>query len=278
MTPVCATPLPGAITQFHPGAPLQVQLGWAQVELLPAQPYAVRQRLAWPTAGVALERQRGVHAFASDRRQPFDAWPGELTLITAQTEVCSESEAGGEYLLVRSPLLASLAGEAGRLVLGADPAALRHALALRRALMQPPGPALPALDDAAMTLVAALAPLVPARQRQGCATGSGHGSMAQVLEAIEADVGAAWRLTDLAQVAGLSPLSFFRRFVRATGFTPHAYVMERRLQHARRLLSHRDVPLAEVAAACGYAQQSHLGEHLRRSTGRTPAAWRDAVR
>lgn len=50
------------------------------LQLLPAAAYSARDPAQWQTLGVTLERQRGVHAIDSDRREDFDTWPGTLAL------------------------------------------------------------------------------------------------------------------------------------------------------------------------------------------------------
>jgi AraC-like DNA-binding protein len=79
-------------------------------------------------------------------------------------------------------------------------------------------------------------------------------------------------LEDLAVVAGVSPFHLLRRFRAATGQPPHAYLLRLRLRTARDLLT-TGVPPAEVAAACGFADQSHLTRRFKRAFGYTPAAF-----
>ncbi|WP_198148336.1 helix-turn-helix transcriptional regulator [Elstera litoralis] len=74
---------------------------------------------------------------------------------------------------------------------------------------------------------------------------------------IDSDPGAPLHLSDLAEVAGLSRFQIVRSFMRLTGLTPHAYLVQRRLQYARRLMDEA-LPLAEVAVAAGFADQSHF--------------------
>jgi AraC-like DNA-binding protein len=83
-------------------------------------------------------------------------------------------------------------------------------------------------------------------------------------------------LGDLAREAGLSRFQTLRAFARLTGFTPHAYLLEQRIRHARRLIMVL-TPLADAAAASGFADQSHMTREFRRRYGLTPAALRNAV-
>ncbi|HWQ38784.1 MAG TPA: AraC family transcriptional regulator [Burkholderiales bacterium] len=76
---------------------------------------------------------------------------------------------------------------------------------------------------------------------------------------------------DIAAAAHLSPFHFSRRFKRATGFTPHRYLIHVRVNAARCLLmSGRYRSLAEIAGAVGFADQSHLARHFKRAFGVAP--------
>jgi AraC family transcriptional regulator len=81
-------------------------------------------------------------------------------------------------------------------------------------------------------------------------------------------------LADLAAVTGLSVSQFSRRFKAATGHTPHRYLVRLRVAAASRLLRTGALPIAEVAAACGFSHQEHLTRVLRARLGTTPAALR----
>ena len=83
-------------------------------------------------------------------------------------------------------------------------------------------------------------------------------------------------LSDLARASGLSRFQVLRGFVRATGLTPHAYLVQRRINLARRLIAH-GAPLAEAAVASGFADQSHMTRIFVRKYGISPRAYADAV-
>jgi AraC family transcriptional regulator len=92
----------------------------------------------------------------------------------------------------------------------------------------------------------------------------------RVLERIEASFtpqggGQAPSLRELADVACLSEFHFARMFKASFGMSPHAWVMRRRLVHARELLAtQRESTLEQIAAQAGYAHLSHLNAALRR--------------
>ncbi|MBV8566519.1 MAG: AraC family transcriptional regulator [Methylobacteriaceae bacterium] len=80
-------------------------------------------------------------------------------------------------------------------------------------------------------------------------------------------------LSELAAVAGLSRYYFLRAFRREIGLTPHAYLLNRRVNAARILLA-RGTPPSQAAAACGFFDQSHLTRAFKARTGVTPGAFR----
>jgi len=83
-------------------------------------------------------------------------------------------------------------------------------------------------------------------------------------------------LLDMAMMTGLSRYQILRRFEKAYGVPPHTWLSLHRGERARNLI--RDgVSLSEAAAACGFADQSHLTRHFVRRFGFTPGAWQRAI-
>ena len=74
----------------------------------------------------------------------------------------------------------------------------------------------------------------------------------------------------LAKIAGRSPFHFTRMFARSVGMTPYRYVVHLRLQRALELMRERRQGLAEIAAATGFPDQSHLSRWVRRVHGVSP--------
>jgi AraC-like DNA-binding protein len=89
---------------------------------------------------------------------------------------------------------------------------------------------------------------------------------------IDADPAAPVTLAELAAEAGISRWQLLRAFARELGVTPHAYVVQRRVALARRLLRARQArrALAEVALLAGFCDQSHLTRCFVRHVGVTP--------
>jgi AraC family transcriptional regulator len=100
----------------------------------------------------------------------------------------------------------------------------------------------------------------------------------RALELIEASLADNLALADLARECGLSVAQFARAFKRSTGLPPHRYLTERRIERARLLLLRSDLPLADVAVRCGFADQSHFTKLFRRSIGVSPGSFRRVSR
>jgi AraC family transcriptional regulator len=110
------------------------------------------------------------------------------------------------------------------------------------------------------------------------AAGLSERQLRRAIDYLEAHLDRDPGLPALAAAAGLSPVYFARQFKRATGLPPHQYLMRRRLDRAKRLLAAGDLPIAAIAADCGFCHQEHLTRLFRRHCGTTPAAYRAKVR
>jgi AraC-like DNA-binding protein len=79
----------------------------------------------------------------------------------------------------------------------------------------------------------------------------------------------------LAGVAKMSLRAFERQFVKSFHATPQKYLRKLRLRIASRALLYSKEPLAEVAVACGFGDQSHFTREFRRQFGFTPREYRE---
>lgn len=61
-----------------------------------------------------------------------------------------------------------------------------------------------------------------------------------------------------------------RLFKRATGISPHQYVIKQRVERAKLLLTTTDLAIAKIALQVEFSSQSHLAQHFKRLTGITP--------
>jgi len=80
----------------------------------------------------------------------------------------------------------------------------------------------------------------------------------------------------IAADAGVHPVHLARVFRRAWGCSPGELLRWRRTEEASRLILRTPLPAAEIAAAVGFVDQSHMTRAFRATFGLTPGAWRRA--
>lgn len=99
----------------------------------------------------------------------------------------------------------------------------------------------------------------------------------QIKERIDEDPTGHHPLDELAQISGVSRFQTLRGFSALTGLTPHAYIIQRRLELAKSLIR-RGVGLANAGCEAGFADQSHFHRAFVRRFGMTPGAYAAAMR
>ena len=95
-------------------------------------------------------------------------------------------------------------------------------------------------------------------------------------EVLSANLDGGVPLKQVAQECRLSVSHFSRAFHRSVGVAPHNWLLKRRIEVAKEKLRDSRLPLAEVALACGFADQSHLTRVFTDMVGVSPGAWRRA--
>jgi AraC family transcriptional regulator len=117
-----------------------------------------------------------------------------------------------------------------------------------------------------------------ARAAGGGGAGSAPGWLRRVREALAERCAAPPPLAELAAEAGVHPGHLAAAFRRHFGCTPGDLVRRERVALACRQLAGSDLPLADVAYATGFADQSHFTRTFKRQVGLTPGAYRKATR
>ena len=107
-----------------------------------------------------------------------------------------------------------------------------------------------------------------------CGAGLSAAQRRLVVQYIEDNLSRAVSLAELAGVARLSVFHFTRKFRSEFGCPPHAYLMQRRLEAAKRQLAQGHIPIKVIAAECGFSDQSHMTRIFRRFLKVTPLAYR----
>jgi AraC family transcriptional regulator len=102
----------------------------------------------------------------------------------------------------------------------------------------------------------------------------GSAALSRTLRYINDNLDGDVSIEAMADIAGLSPFHFSRTFARATGHSPHRYVMLARVERAAALLRGSSLSLAEIALQTGFADQSHMARHVQQRHGISPKALR----
>jgi AraC family transcriptional regulator len=94
--------------------------------------------------------------------------------------------------------------------------------------------------------------------------------LARTIEFMSSNFAQPISLEQLAAEACISKFHFNRLFTRKVGLSPHRFLASLRLDAARQMLVTTDLPVAEVAAKCGYPASSHFSAAFVRRFGTTP--------
>ena len=191
-------------------------------------------------------------------------WRAPLDLLTVRLSETLLAQTAEAWELRSPPEIAQLHGQIAPQI-----AHLCHAIDAEKQAGSPGGALL--AQSLATALAASVltrfghapAPALNAHQKLGARR------FARVCDFVEAHLDADLSLDELARIAGLSAFHFARLFKAETGLTPHRYVLNRRIERAVALLERSHAP-AQVAARCGFCDQSHLARHLKARFGLTP--------
>jgi len=97
-------------------------------------------------------------------------------------------------------------------------------------------------------------------------------------EFFRANIKRAVTLKEVARECGLSVGHFSHAFRHTLGVAPHKWLIEQRVALSKEKLRDGRLSLSDVAAECGFSDQSHLARHFQRIVGVTPGAWRRALK
>ena len=95
---------------------------------------------------------------------------------------------------------------------------------------------------------------------------------------LDRDLAAPLDVAALARELGCSAAYLSRTFQRSFGFSPTSYLLRRRCERARLLLTRDDTPVGEIAEVLGFHDASHFARHFRRQCGTSPQRFRQLHR
>jgi AraC-like DNA-binding protein len=217
---------------------------------------------------------RGVNRFRYGRRH-LEAPAGTICLaLPGEIHTGDAGEVGWTYWTVHVPATAmrALAAEAG---IAGDPAfasgVIDDAGAARRLAAFFGGNGADPLLAHEVRAVEALGGLI--RRHANAAIETPVPALASRVRDLLADRAAdTVTLADLEAETGVGRYRLIRAFRAAYGLPPHAWQTQVRLARAKALIA-AGTPLAEAAAAAGFADQAHMTRLFRRVLGCTPGAY-----
>ena len=101
-----------------------------------------------------------------------------------------------------------------------------------------------------------------------------YGRLRKVAEYIDGHYAESLAVPDLARLCNMGITAFKREFRRVFSISPGNYVMSIRINAVRRLLESSDKLISDIAAECGFFDQSHLTRAFRKERGMTPGEYR----
>jgi AraC family transcriptional regulator len=118
--------------------------------------------------------------------------------------------------------------------------------------------------------------LAKANERQAYRGGLAPWQVRTLITYIDANLNSSLSCEALARLSKLSVSHFARAFKCTFGYSPHVFLLRRRMERAQGLMLQSTAPLAEIAIECGFADQAHMSRLFQQFTGESPAAWRRA--
>jgi len=108
--------------------------------------------------------------------------------------------------------------------------------------------------------------------------GLSHWKLRQAISYIHENLDKDLSLVDISATVGMSMYYFSRQFKQSTGLAPHQYVMNCRIEQAKKLLSKTNQTIEQISSLVGFQSQSHFTNVFRKLTGITPRVYREQVK
>ncbi|GAB41745.1 MULTISPECIES: GlxA family transcriptional regulator [Gordonia] len=102
----------------------------------------------------------------------------------------------------------------------------------------------------------------------------GSKGFAEMLDWLVENLDREVRVDEMAARMHMSPRTFARRFGDEVGVSPHKWLTEQRVAHARRLLETTSLPMEQIATQAGFGSATLLRHHFASAVGVSPATYR----
>ena len=105
-------------------------------------------------------------------------------------------------------------------------------------------------------------------------SGKGYETVAKAKRYIETNFDRQIKLEDIADSVHLSKIYFHNIFTESLGISPHQYLIDCRIENAKKLLWNTQIPICQIAEKTGFGCQQYFNKVFKKETGTTPAAYR----
>lgn len=114
--------------------------------------------------------------------------------------------------------------------------------------------------------------------RKSTETGKMSREIAEVLRLLEECPGKKWKVSEMAEKAGVSIPHFKRKFKMETGLAPYDYLLRQKIIEAQRLLCGTALSVTEIAGELDFSSSQHFACVFRQYTGKSPSEYRQSER
>ncbi len=278
--------LTAAPSQSLPHWGTRIEFASFLVERVPAGPRSFNIQLPAATfASINFAPGSGRSSLAGDRLRPFDRMPFEYLVVPPGFPLKGEEAEAPEVLAFvidfdafRPILAAAYAVPPERLqpqVIMGTPCPFTTELAKKiRFQLGLEDPSRPYLESLCTAMLGEMfrpcsQPAVERTSRR-----LDQATMGMLLKYIDANLDADLSVATLSGLAGVSSHHLSRTFRQKVGEALHSYILSRRTDAARSLLSGSDLALAQIAVKTGFSSQSHMTSVFRKVLGATPGQLR----
>jgi AraC-like DNA-binding protein/FixJ family two-component response regulator len=119
---------------------------------------------------------------------------------------------------------------------------------------------------------------IPPEARHRCGTSSNQHILDRAISYIERNLHRKLAQMEVAEQCDLTPFQLSRLFRKLTGNTFQAFVLERRITEAKRLLSNPKVSVTDVCFSVGFRDLSYFTRTFQKHVGHTPTLYRQTLK